>query len=113
MSTPIKHCAASVMHTRVWNEMRSRQAERTGRGSGNKVGIKHAEAKRKDPVVGTGKKPKGSGKRRVSFACRFAGMKGSMKDKKGEPTRYAMALKKWGFGSREAARNFCNTNKEK
>ena len=56
---------------------------------------------------------KGVSKRRVSFACRFAGMKGSMKDKKGEPTRYAMALKKWGFGSREAARNFCNKNKEK
>ena len=55
----------------------------------------------------------GKNKRRVSFACRFAGMKGSMKDKKGEPTRYAMALKKWGFGSREAARNFCNKNKEK
>ena len=55
----------------------------------------------------------GTGKRRVSFACRFAGMKGSMKNKKGEPTRYAMALKKWGFGSREAARNFCNKNKEK
>ena len=34
-------------------------------------------------------------------------------DAKGEPTRYAMALKKWGFGSREAARNFCNNNKEK
>ena len=43
----------------------------------------------------------------------FAGMKGAMKDAKGEPTRYAMALKKWGFGSREAARNFCNKNKEK
>ena len=56
---------------------------------------------------------KGKGKRRVSFACRFAGMKGAMKDAKGEPTRYAMALKKWGFGSREAARNFCNKNKEK
>jgi len=24
-----------------------------------------------------------------------------------------MALKKWGFGSKEAARNFCNKNKEK
>ena len=55
---------------------------------------------------------KGTGKRRVSFACRFAGMKGEMKDAKGEPTKYAMALKKWGFGSREAARNFCNKNKE-
>ena len=55
----------------------------------------------------------GTGKRRVSFACRFAGMAGAMKDAKGEPTRKAMALKKWGFGSVEAARNFCNKNKNK
>ena len=174
MSTPIKHCAASVMHTKVWNDMRARQAAAAGRGSGNKVGLAHAEAKRtapfKNKVEGlehnelppkarkiherdhekgvfmdssnsavnikeeayekqnrkmraehkkdTGKtlgerQTKGKGKRRVSFACRFAGMKGAMKDAKGEPTRYAMALKKWGFGSREAARNFCNKNKEK
>ena len=119
MKTPIKHCAASVMHTKVWNDMRSRQAGIASKGSGNKVGIKHAEAKRKAPLAikeqayekqnkkmraehkrDTGKtlgerQTKGTGKRRVSFACRFAGMKGSMKDKKGEPTRYAMALKKW------------------
>jgi hypothetical protein len=56
---------------------------------------------------------KGTGSRRVSFACRFAGMKGSMKKANGEPTPYAMALKKWGFGSREAARNFCQKNKGK
>ena len=49
MSTPIKHCAASVMHTKVWNDMRARQASAAGRGSGNKVGIKHAEAKRTAP----------------------------------------------------------------
>ena len=49
MSTPIKHCAASVMHTKVWNDMRARQAAAAGRGSGNKVGIKHAEAKRTAP----------------------------------------------------------------
>ena len=55
----------------------------------------------------------GTGKRRVSFACRFAGMAGAMKDAKGEPTRKAMALKKWGFGSVGAAKNFCNKNKEK
>ena len=55
----------------------------------------------------------GTHNRRVSFACRFAGMKGSMKKPNGEPTPYAMALKKWGFGSREAAANFCRKNKEK
>ena len=54
----------------------------------------------------------GTGSRRVSFACRFAGMKGPMKDSKGRPTRKAIALKKWGFGSVSAARNFCNKHKK-
>ena len=47
-----------------------------------------------------------------SFAARFAGMKGPMKDSKGRPTRKALALKAWGFGSVEAARNFANRNKK-
>ena len=55
----------------------------------------------------------GKNKRRVSFACRFAGMAGAMKKPNGEPTKKAMALKKWGFGSVEAAKNFCNKHKEK
>ena len=55
----------------------------------------------------------GTGKRRVSFACRFAGMAGAIKDAKGEPTKLKMALKKLGFGSKEAARNFCNKHKSK
>lgn len=55
----------------------------------------------------------GTGKRRVSFACRFAGMAGAMKDAKGEPTKKSIALKKWGFGSVAAAKSFCNKNKEK
>ena len=54
----------------------------------------------------------GTDSRRVSFACRFAGMQGSMKNKKGEPTPYARALKKWGFGSREAAATFCRKHKK-
>jgi hypothetical protein len=73
---------------------------------------------RKDYTKETGKKlgsrqTSGTGKRRVSFACRFAGMAGAMKDAKGEPTKKAMALKKWGFGSVAAAKAFCNKNKEK
>lgn len=73
---------------------------------------------RKDYTKETGKKlgsrqTSGTGKRRVSFACRFAGMAGAMKDSKGKPTRKAMALKKWGFGSVDAARSFCQNNKEK
>ena len=55
---------------------------------------------------------KGTGSRRVSFACRFSGMKGPMKDSKGRPTRKAIALKKWGFGSAQAAKNFCKKHKK-
>ena len=55
----------------------------------------------------------GTSPRRVSFACRFSGMKGAMKDSKGEPTKKAMALKKWGFGSVGAASKFCQKNKSK
>ena len=55
---------------------------------------------------------KGTNPRRISFAARFAGMKGPMKDEKGRPTRKALALKAWGFGSVAAARNFANRNKK-
>ena len=54
----------------------------------------------------------GTDPRRVSFAARFAGMKGPMKDDKGRPSRKALALKAWGFGSVEAARNFANKHKK-
>lgn len=55
----------------------------------------------------------GTSPRRVSFAARFAGMKGPMKKSDGTPTRKALALKAWGFGSVEAARNFANRHKKK
>ena len=54
---------------------------------------------------------KGTNSRRVSFAARFSGMKGPMK-KNGKPTRKALALKKWGFGSVAAARKFAAKNKK-
>ncbi len=56
---------------------------------------------------------KGTNPRRVSFAARFAGMKGPMKDEKGRPTRKALALRAWGFRSVESAKNFANRNKKK
>lgn len=64
---------------------------------------------------GTLKAPvkEGTNPRRVSFAARFAGMAGPMKKPNGEPTRKALALKAWGFGSVEAARNFASKNKKK
>ena len=55
----------------------------------------------------------GTNPRRVSFAARFAGMKGPMKDSKGRPTRKALAMKQWGFGSVQAARNFANRHKKR
>ena len=60
------------------------------------------------------KRPQGAGTdgRRVSFAARFGGMDGPLKDSKGRPTRLKLALKKWGFGSKEAARNFAAKNKK-
>jgi len=54
----------------------------------------------------------GTNSRRVSFAARFGGMAGPLKDKKGKPTRLKLALKAWGFGSKEAARNFAARHKK-
>lgn len=60
------------------------------------------------------KRPQKSGTdgRRVSFAARFGGMDGPLKDSKGRPTRLKLALKKWGFGSKEAARKFAARHKK-
>ncbi len=64
---------------------------------------------------GTLKAPlaKGVNPRRVSFAARFGGMAGPLKDSKGRPTRLKLALKAWGFGSKEAARAFAARHKKK
>ncbi len=81
------------------------------KGGLNKAGRAHFKrtegANLKAPVKS------GTNPRRVSFAARFAGMKGPMKKPNGEPTRKALALKAWGFGSVEAARNFANRNKKR
>ncbi len=79
-------------------------------GGLNEAGRKHFKktegANLKRPVK------EGVNPRRVSFAARFAGMKGPMKDEKGRPTRKALALKAWGFGSVEAARNFAQRHRK-
>lgn len=54
----------------------------------------------------------GTNPRRVSFAARFGGMAGPERDSKGEPTRLLLALKAWGFRSKESAKNFANRNKK-
>ena len=55
----------------------------------------------------------GTSPRRVSFAARFGGMKGPMKDSKGRRTIKALALRAWGFRSPESARNFARRHKKK
>jgi len=54
----------------------------------------------------------GTDGRRVSFAARFGGMDGPLKDEKGRPTRLKRALSAWGFGSKEAARSFAAKHKK-
>jgi hypothetical protein len=54
----------------------------------------------------------GTNPRRVSFAARFGNMKGSLLNKNGDPTRLKLALKAWGFGSKEAARKFAAQHKK-
>jgi hypothetical protein len=39
-------------------------------------------------------------------------MNGSLLSKSGKPTRLKLALKAWGFGSKEAARNFAARHKK-
>jgi len=74
------------------------------KGGLNDAGRKHFGVKR---PVKSGVNP-----RRISFAARFAGMKGPEK-KNGKPTRLGLALKAWGFSSKAAARKFANTHKKK
>ena len=50
------------------------------------------EAERKGGVDKMSKKTKA---RRKSFCARMGGMEGPMKDENGEPTRKALALRKW------------------
>ena len=87
------------------------KTHQTAKGGLNEAGRQHFKrtegSNLKRPVKS------GTNPRRVSFAARFAGMKGPMKDSKGRPTRKALALKAWGFGSVEAARNFANRHKNK
>lgn len=49
----------------------------------------------KPPVTGKVKKGSKEANRRKSFCARMSGVKGAMKDSKGNPTRKALALRKW------------------
>lgn len=80
------------------------------KGGLNEAGRKHFKktegANLKRPIKS------GNNPRRVSFAARMAGVKGPMKDEKGRPTRKALALKAWGFGSVAAAKSFVAKNRK-
>lgn len=54
----------------------------------------------------------GTNPRRISFAARFAGMKGPEKKPDGTPTRLGLALRAWGFRSKDSARNFAQRHKQ-
>jgi hypothetical protein len=87
-----------------------RKEHKSEKGGLTEAGRKHFEAKEggnlQRPV------PSGTNPRRVSFAARFSGMNAKMKDENGKPTRYALALKRWGFSSPAQARAFANKHKE-
>ena len=89
----------------------TKKAHRAPGGGLNEAGRRHFE--RRDG--GNLRRPikKGSSPRRVSFAARFGGMKGSERKPNGEKTPLGMALQAWGFGSKEAARNFAARHKQK
>ena len=48
---------------------------------------------------------KGTSPRRISFAARFGGMRGDM-GTRSNPSRLALALRRWGFSSKAEARAF-------
>lgn len=87
-----------------------RKEHKSKKGGLTEAGRRHFEAKEggdlKRPVS------RGTNPRRVSFAARFSGMNAKMKNKDGSPTRYALALKRWGFKSPAEARAFANRHKE-
>jgi hypothetical protein len=79
-------------------------------GGLNEAGRKYFERKEGGNLQAPVKS--GTNPRRVSFAARFGGMNGPLVDENGKPTRLKKALQAWGFGSKEAARNFANTHKK-
>ena len=87
----------------------TKKAHQNPKGGLNEAGRKHFEKR----DGGNLKRPvkSGTNPRRVSFAARFAGMAGPEK-KDGKPTRLGLALRAWGFGSKDAARNFAQRNKK-
>ena len=77
-----------------------KKAGKNSKGGLNEKGRKSYEAQNpgsdlKAPVTGKVKAGGKAAKRRKSFCARMGGMKGPMKKPNGEPTRKALALRKW------------------
>ena len=87
-----------------------RKVHKNPKGGLTEAGRKHFKrtegANLKRPVKS------GTNPRRVSFAARFSGMKGAEKKPDGTPTRLGLALRAWGFRSKESARNFADRHKK-
>ncbi|MGB0555681.1 MAG: DUF6321 domain-containing protein [Paracoccaceae bacterium] len=93
-----------------------KKAFQNPKGGLNEKGRRHFEKKDggnlRPPVKGTPPAGSESLARKVSFGARWSGMKGPMKDEKGNPTRKALAGKAWGFSSPEAARKFVKKHRQ-
>lgn len=87
-----------------------RKEHKNPEGGLTEAGRRHFEAKEGGDL----KRPVSSGTspRRIRFAARFAGQNHPMKDDKGRPTRYALALKRWNFSSPAEARAFAKRHKK-
>ena len=87
-----------------------RKEHKNPKGGLTEAGRKHFKrtegANLKAPVK------RGTNPRRISFAARFAGMKGPEKKPDGTPTRLGLALRAWGFRSKDSARNFAQRHKQ-
>ena len=70
---------------------------RIGKHKSRKGGLTAAGRKKYNAATGSNlKAPQpGGGARKRSFCARMKGNKGPMKDKKGRPTRKALALRRW------------------
>jgi len=67
------------------------EKSKTGRAKYNRATGSNLKA----PVTGKVKPGSKAAKRRASFCARMSGMPGPMKKPNGQPTRKALALKKW------------------
>jgi len=85
-----------LIETAAWQRKEGKSAT----GGLNAKGIasyrrQNPGSKLKKAVTGKVKPGSKAAKRRKSFCARMSGMKGSMKKPNGEPTRKALALRKW------------------